>query len=270
VTKPFDQVDLLRTIQSRLEKKALRETEIQQHVALFKEMLSHERSQRLFQSKLISMFSHDFHDSLTTIQFANKLLRDFVLENDTTRSIDHIDRIEAHIGQLIQTLDDMLLLGQMESGKFMLEPVPIRLESLLNHITHEFQTLHSTTHEIIFESRFSDIVTTDERLLRQIATNLLSNAIKYSPPGSVVRLTLTRYEDRCILIVKDRSSGISDTDEHEILSPSCDSQDETLSESRLELAIVKRAVEALGGTVTCEYEAGKGSTLTVVLNNVVQ
>lgn len=266
LTKPFDRSDLLRAIEIRLEKRALQEDETQQYGELFQEMLTYERQQRLFQGKLIALFSRDFRDSLNTIQVANDLLRDFVQDEDTSRSIQQIDRMGVYLGQLTQMLDDMVLLARMEAGRFTIQPIRVNLERFLQQIVKEFCILCNTTHQIVLESRFSGIVMADTRLLRQIAVNLISNAIQYSHPGSVVHITLSSYADRCIIVVKDQGIGIPEADQPYLF----DAFDRTSSAgaapgTRLGLAIVKQAVEAHNGTITCESQEGVGTTFTVTI-----
>jgi two-component system, sensor histidine kinase and response regulator len=266
LTKPFDRLDLLRAIQTRLDRKAEQDHENQQLNELFREMLTRERTQRLLQAKLVTLFSHDFRDSLGTIQLANNLLRDFVQDEDTSRSVEYLARIEVYIGQLIQMLDDMVLLAQMETGKFVIKPIPVNVDPFLQHIVKEFRILHGTTHKIVLESRFTGAVIADMRLLRQIATHLIANAIQYSHPGSVVRITLSSYEDRCILIVKDQGIGIPEADQPNLFDVFlCGSDVSNGSDAKLGLVIVKRAVDLHGGTITFESQIGIGTTFIVTL-----
>ncbi|MBE0688929.1 MAG: response regulator [Anaerolineae bacterium] len=266
LTKPFDRADLLRAIETRLEKKAVLESEQQQQIELFKEVLTYERAQRLLQTKLVATFSHEFRDSLSVIQLANTLLRDFVHNKDTSRSLVYVDRIEAYVGQIFQMLDDMLLLAQMEAVKFTLKPEFLSLETFLQKIVEEFQSIHGTTRQIILESRFHDLVMIDARLLRQIATNLISVALKSSRPGSEIRIALDSCDGQVSLTVLSQGMLIAEADQQHLVDTlQRDLEEGNLSAIELGLAIVKQASVAHGGNLGFEDKLDVGTNLIVTL-----
>ena len=266
--KPCSRLDLLRTIQAKLDKKAAADQEYQDQVEQFRGALRYERTERLLQSKLVALFSHEFRHSLNAIWLTSSLLRDFVQTSDSARSFQHIDRIEAYVSRQLHMLDD-LLLAQMETGAFILKPVFVNVEAFLKPLVDEFQTIHRTTHRIVFESSFTGTASLDVRLLRPIAANLIANAIQYSPPGSVVYVTLSQREDQCVLIVQDQGVGIPEADlPHLFTALESDSSIARISGTGLGLALVKQAAEAHDGTITCDSQVGVGTTFTVSLSAV--
>src|SRR5664279_2639844 len=186
ITKPFTRLELLQAIQTRLEKKSAQEQYRQDAVDQWQQAFQQEREQRQLKSKLVAMFSHDFRNPLASIMSSSSLLRDYGGRMDEERRLAHFNRVDASVRQLLQMLDDMLIVSQMETGNLDFKPEPLNIAEFLRQIVEEFQSIHGETHPLVFESHFTDTVTADPRLLRQIAANLISNAIKYSPQGSEV------------------------------------------------------------------------------------
>jgi signal transduction histidine kinase len=105
----------------------------------------------------------------------------------------------------------------------------------------------------------------DRLRISQVVTNLLSNAVKYGG-GKPVRVEFGPQGDRAFLTVRDRGIGIDPADQAQIFE-----RFERAVSSRnygglgLGLYIVKRIVEAHGGTVRVESRAGEGAAFHVEL-----
>lgn len=266
ITKPFKRVDLHKAIQARLDKRAALDTVHEKKLAEVKEMVTHERKQRLLQAKLVAMFSHDFRTPLTSILTSNNLLRDFFDKMDHSRRVKQMDRINTNTQRLIQLLDDLLLVAQMETGKFVFQPEPLDVATFLTEIVQEFQAIQRENHQIHLETHFSETIMGDPRLLRQIFTNLISNAIKYSPPPSEIQIVLKEENEQCVIIVADEGIGIPEVDLPRLFSDfERGSNVGDLSGTGLGLAIVKQALEEHGGTIEVESEVGVGTKFTVYL-----
>jgi two-component system, sensor histidine kinase and response regulator len=210
------------------------------------------------------MFSHDFRNPLASIMSSNTLLRDYADRMDEERRLTHFNRVEASVHQLLQMLDDMLIVAQMETGNLDFNPESLNIETFLQHIVEEFQTIYGETHSLVYESQLNDMVMADPRLLRQVATNLLTNAIKYSPFGSEVEILLERQNGNIMLTVSDHGIGIPETDQpHMFMAFQRASNVGEVRGTGLGLAIVKQAVDLHGGSIHVESEVGGGTTVKV-------
>lgn len=111
----------------------------------------------------------------------------------------------------------------------------------------------------------------DDRRLRQILLNLLGNAVKFSRVGGVVtlRLLATRSGDCCSLCfeVQDRGIGIAADDIERIFEPF--RQLGHGDGAGLGLAISRKLVTAMGGTLDVASNVGDGSTFIVRLDAVI-
>jgi signal transduction histidine kinase len=183
------------------------------------------------------------------------------------RRLKHMTRIEAAGNQLLQMLDDMLVIAQMDAGKLDFDPELLPITQFLEQIVEEFQVLHSTTHQILFESDFTITVQADPRLIRQIVVNLIANAIKYSPLGGEIRIVFSGNErQQFVFTVHDQGIGIPEDDQEHLFDAfQRGSNVSNLPGTGLGLAIVKQAVDRHGGSVHLESQSGHGTSISVVI-----
>jgi two-component system, sensor histidine kinase and response regulator len=161
ITKPFTRLELLNAVQTRMEKKAAQEYKRQVEVYQWQQAFEQEHEQCLLKSKLVAMFSHDFRNPLTLIMSSNSLLRDYADRLDEARRLDHFNRIESSVRQLIQMLDDMLIVAQMESGTLAFNPAPLNIGAFIQDIVEGFQAVHNESNPILYDNQLPDIVQAD-------------------------------------------------------------------------------------------------------------
>ncbi len=111
-------------------------------------------------------------------------------------------------------------------------------------------------------------VSCNKGLLRQVLWNLGENAVKYRRPDVPLRLEIyghaapNTYE----LIVSDNGSGMSPWVARQAFEPFFRGKDgESTPGTGLGLSVVKRVIDACGGTLSLESEPGQGSTFTIHL-----
>jgi signal transduction histidine kinase len=109
----------------------------------------------------------------------------------------------------------------------------------------------------------------DAEKMRTVVRNLVENGVKYSLPDSrPVEVTATRSGDAVIVRVSDDGPGIPATDQASIFEPFYRvdrSRSRKTGGYGLGLSIAKRVVEAHGGTLTVQDNAGRGTTFVVTL-----
>lgn len=104
--------------------------------------------------------------------------------------------------------------------------------------------------------------------LTQIIYNLLDNALKYAREDIApeVKVTITAHDQRWRISIQDNGIGI-DEEQFEnifVLFQRLHTVDE-YSGTGVGLAIVKKTIENLGGSITVTSQPEKGSTFTVEL-----
>jgi signal transduction histidine kinase len=171
-----------------------------------------------------------------------------------------------------QMLDDLLTIGKIESGKFVLEPEPLELVKLCGQLVEDFQFASSQKHQLIFKHQNSNYYPhLDEKLVERVLTNLLSNAIKYSPEGGKVMLEVICQPERAIFRISDEGIGMPPEYKEKIFQRfERGSNVGNIKGTGLGLSIVKQLVELHEGNIIVESEVGIGTTIIVTLTAIAQ
>ena len=222
-------------------------------------------------SRFISMASHDFRTPLSVILSSSDLLKMQITRQFGADQLEPLqrrfERIDESVQQITSLLDDVLTVNRSDTGKVEIHPEQIELESFCEAILQEIQVAASAEH--VVRSTFVGTATSirsDGQLLRQILTNLLSNAVKYSPDGGKVLLGVHCEPERVEFRVQDEGIGIPEDDQarlFEVFHRAHNVGD--IRGTGLGMAIVKRAVDALGGSIDFESQVGIGTTFVVRL-----
>jgi signal transduction histidine kinase len=110
--------------------------------------------------------------------------------------------------------------------------------------------------------------------VRQMLLNLLSNACKFTQRGTIT-LAVEREadgageDDRIVLRVTDTGIGMTPAQMDRLFEAFAQADAATTSQyggTGLGLAITKRFCQMMGGDVSVESEAGRGSTFTIRLS----
>ena len=219
-------------------------------------------------SRLISMTSHEYRTPLTTIKSSLDLLS-FVLENQEIKSRDkvekNINRINREIDRLNSLVNDILMIGKLESGNLPFNPTMVDLVDLVEGIiASHFQNEADGRQVELRVMGNPHLVSIDEGLYTHILTNLLSNAFKYSQGGANPQLALLFKETVVEIRVKDNGIGIP-YKEQDMLFDSFyrASNVRNIQGHGMGLAIVKQFLEIHGGTIDVISELNKGTEFLI-------
>jgi signal transduction histidine kinase len=163
-------------------------------------------------------------------------------------------------------MEEVLLLGSVESSRMQFKPEPLELASLCQRLVDEQLSATNRRCPIFLDAAKLDDSRArgDESLLRHIFSNLLSNAVKYSPPGSQVHFSVKREESDAVFEVRDHGIGILPEDRKRLFEAFHRGQNVGEAPGTgLGLVIVKRCVDLHSGTIEFESEPQRGSTFVV-------
>jgi signal transduction histidine kinase len=113
-------------------------------------------------------------------------------------------------------------------------------------------------------------VQANQAALTQCLSNLIGNAIKFVAPGvkPKVRIWTELRADRVQLFIRDNGVGIAQSEQQRIFEIF-----HQLESSRggtgIGLAVVRKAVERMGGSVTVDSVPGVGSTFCLELQRAI-
>lgn len=267
ILKPFDDRELHSSIQIAIARHQA-ELKILKNLELAEELRKEAEKLTELKSRYLSIASHEFRTPMTTIQGSTELLQYYSHKMSDKKKLVHYQRIKDAVKNMTTLLDEVITIGQAESGKLTFNPDPMDLVSFCRQLVEEQEVSITTKHKLEFQV-CGDIPSQghfDKKLLRHILTNLLSNAIKYSPAGGTVDFTLTGTPSQVVFQIQDCGIGIPGAELGQLFeSFQRASNVGTIPGTGLGLAIVKICVDAHGGTIAVDSKMGAGTTFTVVL-----
>jgi PAS domain S-box-containing protein len=232
-----------------------------------------ERELAQMKSKFVTMVSHEFRTPLSTILLSSGLLETYSHQWSEERKKTHFHRIKSAINRLTELLDEVLVIGKAEAGKFQLKPEPLNLEAFCRTLLEEWKSY--VNNRLIRFSYHGNIPTVemDAELLKQIFSHLLSNALKYSPVEEAIDFEVncvasldSQKNGVAIFKIRDRGIGIPPEEQKQLFETFFRASNVgTISGTGLGLAIVRALVDLHGGQITVESEVDVGTIVTVKL-----
>jgi len=205
--------------------------------------------------------AHDMRAPLRSLQgFSDILLNDYSDKIDA-HGQRFLKRIVASAGRMDKLIQDVLNYSRVVRGELPLETVD--LDKLLHGIIDTYPAFTPDKAEIVLQGPLPTVLG-NEAMLTQIFSNLIGNAVKFIPVGvrPQVRVWAERRASKVRLFVKDNGVGIA-PDQHEKIFAIFQQVNKDFEGTGIGLAIVKKAVERMGGQVGLESEPGRGSTFWI-------
>jgi signal transduction histidine kinase/CheY-like chemotaxis protein len=220
-------------------------------------------------SNFLANMSHEMRTPLNAvIGFSELMLHGHA---DPEESRGYLEKIHNAGMILLGTVNDILDISKVESGKFTLIPVEYDIASLINDVvTMNIMRIGEKPIEfgMQLDERLPSRMIGDELRIRQLCNNLLSNAFKYTREGSVNLRVYSETDGDSVWLtisVSDTGIGIRPEDIPKLFSDY--SQLDAKSNRKIEgtglgLAITKKIVEMMDGKIMVESEYERGSTFT--------
>ncbi|MBP9914301.1 MAG: response regulator [Opitutaceae bacterium] len=217
-------------------------------------------------TEFLAFLGHELRTPLQTILSRAELLR------AAPASARHASAIEGQGRLLLRLVNDLLDLGTIEAGHFVLHTQPFSLRTALVHTEDLVRPLAEAKGLALHFTVAPDVpdgLLGDEARLRQILGNLLANAVKYTPHGEV-RLEISASAESSVLTFRVRDTGPGlPKDKIPLLFTlftRLDAGDTFTREGTgVGLALVRRLCGLMGGGVTAGNRVGGGAEFTVQL-----
>ncbi len=223
-------------------------------------------------SEFLANMSHELRTPLNAILGFSGLLSEQLAGSINDKQKRFLRNIQEAGDHLLDLINDVLDLSKVEAGKLDLRPEIITLEVLLEPVSAAARTA-AQAKGVLFtgETPVAPPLFLDPTRVRQVLFNLVSNAVKFTPGGGHITLR-TLVEGRELRFeVADTGIGIPKTAADRMFGVF-----ERFHEDRndaagtgLGLALTKRLVEQMNGTISFESEEGTGTTFRVQLHDVV-
>jgi signal transduction histidine kinase len=213
---------------------------------------------------------HDMRAPLRAMQSFAQLIQAECSEARQPPIADYLQRIRDASNRLDRLVTDALNYNKVIRETPLLRPVDV--SKLLHCIVQTYPNLRPPAADVTIDPTTELVVLGNESLLTQCFGNLLDNAVKFVAPGVRPRVrvwaqpsTLNDQPSTCIYIA-DNGIGIP-KEAHENIFRMFQRRhrESEYPGTGIGLAIVKKAVERMGGRVRLESEPGRGSTFCVEL-----
>ena len=213
------------------------------------------------QEDFLAMASHDLRSPVTVLSGRAQLMKRRKQFDES--GIDVILEQARRIDRLVADLQELV---KLESGKLELDRSIVELQELALQAADRAR-LQATGHEILVSSPEQPLAGWwDRDRLGQVLDNLIGNAIKYTPEGGCVTVQLEQLDGEARLSVIDQGPGIPAESMPHLFDRFYRVEKKNSSPGLgLGLYISRMLVEAHGGRIWAETEAGNGSTFTVTL-----
>ncbi|MBN2319763.1 MAG: HAMP domain-containing histidine kinase [Acidobacteria bacterium] len=225
------------------------------------------RMQRAF----VSNVTHELKSPVASIQLAleTMALREFSDE----RKREYIKMMLDDAERLSTLIDRILGAARIEKNRSRYKLETVSMRHFLDGILEEDRHLHEKDgHVIVMEKGRDSQVAIDRSAMRIVLNNLLENAARYSPPGTKIRLKLSRELRSCRLDVIDSGSGIGGKDLKNIFKMFWRSSEDSGSRVRgtgLGLYIVQNIVKDHRGKVWASSPGiGRGAVFSIRLPRI--
>ena len=225
-------------------------------------------------SAFLNNMSHDIRTPMNAIiGFTNIALK----QNPNPEVRVCLDKIGDSSEHLLTLINDVLDISRIESGKIQFMPTPVNITEVADtvaNITHGFLSNRNLNFHFNQETLDTPYVLADAVRIRDVLVNILGNAVKFTNDGGTITFDVSYRpgaDGQHIVVcysIADTGVGMSEEFVEHIFDEF--SQEENSARTKykgtgLGMAITKRYVDLMGGTISVESEKGVGSTFTVEL-----
>jgi signal transduction histidine kinase len=220
-------------------------------------------------SDFLANMSHELRTPLNAIIGFSQVLREGMVGDVNKKQAEYLDDILSSGHHLLSLINDVLDLSKVEAGQVELELAPFSLQEALERgvaMVRE-RALQDGVFVTLAANPDVDVVSGDERRIRQVIFNLLSNAVKFTPAGGAVDVRATRANGEVRVSVADTGPGIAAEDLRRVFEEfqQTEAGIERGEGTGLGLALSKRLVELHGGRIWVDSQLGRGSTFVFTL-----
>jgi signal transduction histidine kinase len=235
--------------------------------------VSEEHELAALREELVDMLVHDLRSPLTVMTSSLELMKAELESGKQDSLAEFLQLAEGSGKRLLRLVNDLLDISRLESGSVSIHPRAVEIVYLMDSVVTRLSPLSTQARIEVGISCQPDLppIFVDLEMMDRVLHNLLDNAIKFTPDGGHVELWARsdpeRRDDFILAGVTDTGPGIPAEAQSRLFKKF--QQVVSVVGRRLGtglgLPYCKLAVEAHGGEIWVESEAGQGSTFVMRL-----
>jgi len=219
-------------------------------------------------SEFLSRMSHELRTPLNAILGFAQLLEMSALDRDKREAVAQILKAGQH---LLGLINEVLEISRIEAGRLSLSPEPVLISSAIQE-TLDLLTPMAVRRNIMLRDEGGKerrrYVMADQQRLKQVLLNLISNAIKYNSDDGTVTIATEEVDgSRLKIRIRDTGPGIKPDSLPKLFTPfeRLGAEQTGVEGTGLGLALSKRLLEMMGGSIGVENNPDRGSTFWMEL-----
>jgi two-component system sensor histidine kinase KdpD len=236
------------------------------------------RQSEVLKSALLDSLAHDIKTPLTSIKAAvtsllasnsvtgyetPKLIGGFrsLSPNWTPNWTELLTIIDEEADRLNQLAAEVIEMARIEAGKLHLEKRPVAAAEIIGGVLSELAPALKGRPVAVDVPEGLPAAEADPEFVQQVVKQFVENALKYTPEGSPLSVSAALKGGRIVIGVADRGPGIEENERARIFDKFFRGRRHRFETkgTGMGLAIAKGIVEAHGGRIWVESEAGQGA-----------
>ena len=218
----------------------------------------------ILKSEFVSNVSHEIKTPVTAIEGYAMLLQGS--ENLSAEESEYVDKIVANSSRLSELVTNVLLLSKIDNQAIETKAEKFSLDEQIRQSILMLEQKWSEKNIELDVEMQSVQYEGNRGLMLHIWNNLIGNAIKFTPENSTVSIRLEQNEGSIVFTVDDEGMGIPEESIRHIFDKFYQADNSHKQEGNgLGLALVKRIVDMLGGSISAQNLESAGCRFKVII-----
>ena len=224
-------------------------------------------------TEFLQRMSHDIRTPINGIRGLVNMADHYA--DDMEKQTEYRTKVKEASNLLLELVNDVLDMSKLESGEIVLEEIPFNLSSISREV---FVVIEQMTAEQNIQIVWEKKEITHRNFIgspgyvKRVMMNILSNAVKYNKENGQIYVSCVEIPSEqpemttMEFVCRDTGIGMAEEFQKHIFEPFA--QEHTGSRAKfagtgLGMAISKKLVEEMGGTITFESKKGVGTTFVI-------
>ena len=224
-------------------------------------------------TEFLQRMSHDIRTPINGIRGLVNMADHYA--EDMEKQTEFRTKVKEASNLLLELVNDVLDMSKLESGEIVLEEIPFNLSKISREVFVVIEQMAAEQNiRVVWEKK--EITHRDfigsPGYVKRVMMNILSNAVKYNKENGQIYISCVEIPSEqpemttMEFVCRDTGIGMAEEFQKHIFEPFA--QEHTGSRAKfagtgLGMAISKKLVEEMGGTITFESEKGVGTTFVI-------